>query len=358
MDIQQHPFFEFFKKPIARKLIQASETKIFYHETVIFHEGDASDCVYLVLSGEVALTKGSPDPADIASVTEGNFFGEFGVLDGKPRSATATANGYVQLAILNRESLLSKLGSKADAAALRMAIQIISKVRTSNRQHVEDLLKCERLNLLGRITSCLTQDLRAPLDAILTTSKALCAESDEKISNCGQAVHAQADRLRSLTEDILDYTQEELSLKKTAFDIKDLIQKLQELTVPFLSTLQISLHVDVESQSLHADEQKLLRALQNFIYTAAENFNGRPGEISIRQEILENDVCLHIRDNGFEIPMAKRSSMFESFTNPNREKRGGLGMTITNHFIKAHGGSVSSSSSANENIFHVYLPKP
>lgn len=357
MDIQQHPFFDFFKGSTAKKLIQASEVKLFPSTTVIFHEGEASDSLYLVLRGNVSLTKGEPDSADIASVTAGDFFGEFGVLDGQPRSATATASGDAQLAVISRKALLSKLGSSADAAALRMAIQIITKVRKSNRQHVEDLLKCEKLNLLGRMVSCLTHDFRVPFEAISAASEALCAESDKKFSDYGHAIHAQIDRVRSLTDDVRDYAQEELSLRKTNVDIQELIEKLQASTSAFLSTLQITLHIETESYTLQVDEQKILRSLQNFIYTAAEKFRGRPGEISIRQEVLEDGVCLHIRDNGPEIPMASQLYLFEPFTNPDREKHGGLGMTITHHFIEAHGGNISLSSSADETVFRLFLPQ-
>ena len=60
---------------------------------VIFREGDPADCMYVLLTGEVELTKrGEHGKTMLRTVNQVNdFFGEMALIDGKPRSATATA---------------------------------------------------------------------------------------------------------------------------------------------------------------------------------------------------------------------------------------------------------------------------
>ena len=60
---------------------------------VIFHQGDPGDALHVVTSGSVKIVLPSPegDEAIIATVRPGDFFGELSLLDGAPRSATATA---------------------------------------------------------------------------------------------------------------------------------------------------------------------------------------------------------------------------------------------------------------------------
>ncbi len=64
---------------------------------VILREGEpASDC-YLIKEGKVAIIvdHGKPTEKQVALVSDGNLLGEMGLMDGKPRSATAVAVGRV-----------------------------------------------------------------------------------------------------------------------------------------------------------------------------------------------------------------------------------------------------------------------
>lgn len=56
----------------------------------LFHEGDAGDALYVILSGQVEIRRG---PNRVATCGAGECIGEIAVLDARPRSATATATG-------------------------------------------------------------------------------------------------------------------------------------------------------------------------------------------------------------------------------------------------------------------------
>src|SRR5690349_2252424 len=60
---------------------------------IIFHQGDPGGCLYLVAAGRVRIYLVSPDgrEATVRIYNRGSTFGEFSVLDGQPRSASAAA---------------------------------------------------------------------------------------------------------------------------------------------------------------------------------------------------------------------------------------------------------------------------
>ncbi len=61
-------------------------------------QGDASDALYLVQDGRLAAWIDSPDgPRRVRTLHTGEFFGELGLLDGQPRSATVRAEGGARL---------------------------------------------------------------------------------------------------------------------------------------------------------------------------------------------------------------------------------------------------------------------
>jgi CRP-like cAMP-binding protein len=71
----------------------------------VFHQYDNGGGLYLILSGSVKITRTGRDGRDVtvAVLNEGNFFGEMSLLDGQPRSATATALLPTRLLVLDRE---------------------------------------------------------------------------------------------------------------------------------------------------------------------------------------------------------------------------------------------------------------
>ena len=75
---------------------------------VIFEEGGFSDWVYVIMEGEVKVSKSTPNgQVTVAKLGKGDFIGELEFLDlGKePRSATVVAVGDVKLGVLDRDKL-------------------------------------------------------------------------------------------------------------------------------------------------------------------------------------------------------------------------------------------------------------
>ncbi len=59
--------------------------------TIVFKEGDPSGCMYDIHFGRVGIYKGygTPEEKLLTDLYRNNFFGEMGMIDGEPRSATA-----------------------------------------------------------------------------------------------------------------------------------------------------------------------------------------------------------------------------------------------------------------------------
>ena len=60
---------------------------------VIFKEGDMADCMYDIRWGSVGIyaNYGTPQEKLLTKLSAEEFFGEMGLIDGEPRSATAVA---------------------------------------------------------------------------------------------------------------------------------------------------------------------------------------------------------------------------------------------------------------------------
>lgn len=116
----------------------------------IFRVGDRPRAVYAVVEGRVRIER--PTEAGGRLVVEqkqpGDLLGEFGPLDGRPRSADAIAEEAVELATLSSDDFLALLHEVPEAAvalASTLARQLRDALeRTSDRESVDTTTRVAR----------------------------------------------------------------------------------------------------------------------------------------------------------------------------------------------------------------------
>jgi CRP/FNR family cyclic AMP-dependent transcriptional regulator len=84
---------------------------------VIFHQNDPGSTLHVIKSGQVKIASSSDDGDEVllAFLGDNDFFGELSLLDGKPRSATATAMAATQTLTLERVDFLEVISKNSDA---------------------------------------------------------------------------------------------------------------------------------------------------------------------------------------------------------------------------------------------------
>jgi CRP-like cAMP-binding protein len=99
--------FENFTDQELEKIRKVCEGASVKKEEVIFKEGDPGDKCYMILKGEVRISKFIPNIGEeaLAVLREGAYFGEMALIDNFPRSAHAIANTDVSLITLKKADL-------------------------------------------------------------------------------------------------------------------------------------------------------------------------------------------------------------------------------------------------------------
>jgi CPA1 family monovalent cation:H+ antiporter len=91
----------------------------------IIKVGAASDAMYFIAAGEVTVrTSGGP-----VVLKEGEFFGEMGLLDSRPRNADVVASGYCHLLVLHRKDFDELLARRPE---VRQEIQAVAARRIAD----------------------------------------------------------------------------------------------------------------------------------------------------------------------------------------------------------------------------------
>ena len=73
---------------------------------IIIREGERSDCAYILESGMAEVSKSLPNGEQqfVGIMFPDDLFGELGLIDGLPRSATVKALGYCRLQKLTQDT--------------------------------------------------------------------------------------------------------------------------------------------------------------------------------------------------------------------------------------------------------------
>ncbi len=136
--------------------------------TVIIEEGTSSEEMYVVVEGELVVTKHAPDrEVELAKIRPGEVVGEIALLDQAPRTATVKTvqqSHLIQVPVAAFEELLK------DPKVIRRMFRTV----TSRLRGIEETLRHEeRMAALGRMAAQLMHELNNPAAAVARSTQEL-----------------------------------------------------------------------------------------------------------------------------------------------------------------------------------------
>ena len=105
-------FLSFFSEETLEKLAHSCEVLTLPAYEILFEEGDVSGAMYIILSGELLVYKKSKV---IARRKAGQYIGEMGLIESKPRSATIRTETETQLLEITAEKFHKEFSTNSDS---------------------------------------------------------------------------------------------------------------------------------------------------------------------------------------------------------------------------------------------------
>lgn len=129
------PIFALLDEQERATLAERVDTVAFKEGTALFHRGDPGDSLYVVKSGEVEIffKNDTGERILLETATPGHFFGEISLLDGGPRTASATAKTDVELVVVDQGDL-SELIKARPGAAMELLAATGRRLRETNEK--------------------------------------------------------------------------------------------------------------------------------------------------------------------------------------------------------------------------------
>jgi CRP/FNR family transcriptional regulator, cyclic AMP receptor protein len=148
------PLFHGIDNDELTRIAQSMVRRRYKRGEVIFHEGDPGDSLHVVVEGRVKITRESAegDEAIVVILSPGDAFGELVLLDGAPRSATATAMDATETLTMSRATFVELVDGESP-----FRWQAMTGVARRIRRLTDQLAEDHFLDLAGRLALQLTR---------------------------------------------------------------------------------------------------------------------------------------------------------------------------------------------------------
>src|SRR6476659_6814640 len=150
--LRNHPMFCDLEPEALDQLCRYAKHSTLKRGTTIVSKGDPGNSLVVVVSGTVKISISSPDgrSAILNLIGPGEIFGEVALLDGRARTADATANTNCEIYIIDRRDFIPFVRSQP-ALAMKLIELLCERLRWTSDQVEQVILQ----DLPGRLASAL-----------------------------------------------------------------------------------------------------------------------------------------------------------------------------------------------------------
>ncbi len=361
------------------ELASVAELRTYPPGTTLCHEGHIEDVFYVIVSGQVEVSKQFEKGTQrvLNQAGPGEFFGEIALVQEGPRTATVRTLEPITVLQIGRSGFMSVLQRSA-SMAVRIMLQVTYRLRDGDQRNIADLrLKTIELaqayaeleaqqRLRSEFLTTVAHELRTPLTAAtgylqLVKSGAVRPEQTpeflEKVSdNLETVVH--------LVNSILFLQEVELITPEfESLSVEEVVLQAVQGMVEQAAQAGITVDTCIESRlpQVIGDAVGLSRAVGALLDNAIK-FSPGGGEISVRVHADNGTLRVEIRDPGVGFPLEQLDDLFKPFTRI-EESDGhlfggvGLGLPIAKNVVESHGGHIEAESETRQgSTFTIVLP--
>ena len=239
-------------------------------------------------------------------------------------------------------------GDRDEIAQLSQNInKMLERLENENvrRQEMEErLVMNEKLAATGRLAANIAHEVNNPLFAIANSIAVIKNRLKDAGGDVGEVLplaEKEIARVRKITRKLLDHGKVNLetfresdvgAIMDTACEVLKLSRQLGRTAVRW--------ERNREPLPILGNADSLQQVFMNLILNASEAM-GRRGQVVVQVELLADGYAVHFRDTGPGFPAAIKRKIFEPFNTSKDAKGAGLGLYISYHIIKRHGGAMN-----------------
>lgn len=225
------------------------------------------------------------------------------------------------------------------------------------REAQEELVRKEKLAILGQLAGGVGHELRNPLGVLKNSIyylKLRLQDTDEKVQRHLSIMEREIGLANKITTDLLDFSR----IKAPATVATDLNDLIQEILAQYLVDGHIVVRTALNQlPSVMIDKDQIRQVFLNLIMNAVQAMP-EGGELTIVTDVDPDCVVASFADTGCGIPEENLGKIFQPlFTT--KAKGLGLGLAVSRNLLEANKGRITVNSQVGQGTtFTVRFPMP
>ncbi|WP_018130768.1 two-component system sensor histidine kinase NtrB [Effusibacillus pohliae] len=242
--------------------------------------------------------------------------------------------------------------------------------RTQFQAVYKDVLRVERLAVIGSMAAGTVHEIRNPLTTIkgflqlferdikqLAVMGLVQKNFVDKCAGMFPLLFSEIQKIERILSDFLLISKPQ-EVRFQAIQINDLLHevlpRIQECAL--FHNVRIVCEFPRKNPKFFGDRDELACVVMNLVENSLEAIEHDAGEIRLSVEVFDNYFRLTVRDNGTGMPADQIGSVFDPFTTT-KPDRPGLGLSICQQVITRMGGHISITSELGVGTaVHIELP--
>jgi signal transduction histidine kinase len=299
-----------------------------------------------------------------------------GLADRADRAATDAAvldlGGAARDEVGDLSLSLNRMAARLREDRDRIAAQLadLEAKAAALEQARDQLVRAEKLAMVGRLSAGIAHEIGSPLGAILGYVDMLRHEIRDNGSTGNieflDRMEREINRINRIVRELLDYARP-ASFRLEDVDLRKSVQDVTALLSPQKAFRSVEIAADLGegSVAVHSDWDRLRQVLMNLLFNASDSMGGK-GRIEItveRRPGVKTDegrgtrdegppggfVALTIKDTGCGIARDEIDRIFEPFYTTKVPGAGtGLGLAVSQRLVEQMGGRIEVRSTPGE----------
>ena len=343
------------------QIVSHIETFTYGADAIIFAEDEPGDCLYLIAKGSVKISKRGRggQQETLTYLLENDYFGEMALVDSGKRSAQASTVGDTILGRVNRATWKLLLDLAPQQVMGNFMRSVTQRLRQNNQHFINEVMRSERLSLLGTTISSIVHDMNNPIGTILGACQVIQAGVHDPLTDqMAKLIREAVGKMETMTKELIDFSRGDTRLNISLVSVPELISDLEPDFIKCRRGAEVQLH-STFTGSLRLDRHRMLRVFGNLIKNAREAMSpDRKNVLRFAVREILGAVEFEVSDTGHGIKSDILPKIFEPFMTHGKSNGTGLGLAISKSVIDAHGGIITVQSDDNGTTFRVQLPLP
>lgn len=233
---------------------------------------------------------------------------------------------------------------------------IVLKIEKREKKLQEEIMKYQKLSLLGQFASKMAHEIGTPIHVIMGNLDLMEEVTEDRaIHTRIDSVSRQVTKIQTIIKNYL-YLSRKPEPSPSKFDISELIENVVE-DLSFAVSDKIEIKTDTQSCMIFSDCGFIEQVLYNFVKNASDSIGEKSGNIFVKSYKEGDYVVIKVYDDGKGVPEEIKEKLFDPFFTTKKTGKGtGLGLSVCKDLIEELNGEIFCDSEDNYTIFGIKVP--